>query len=79
MRKKKILEKDNSKGFNHHKGRDSVDSSEKDKERSKFGRKYQKLSLCHDKFEIIISGIFQLILQINYSVLHSIRCGPGQK
>ena len=48
------------------------------KERSKFGRKYQKLSLCHDKFEII-SDIFQLILQINYSVLHSIRCSPGQK
>lgn len=76
---KKILEKDDSKGFDHHKGRDSVDSSEKeDKERSKFGRKYQKLSLCHDKFEII-SGIFQLILQINYSVLHSIRCSPRQK
>ena len=27
---KKILEKDNSKGFDHHKGRDSVDSSEKE-------------------------------------------------
>ena len=40
-------------------------TEKEDKERSKFGRKYKKLSLCHDKFEIIISGIFQLILQTN--------------
>lgn len=40
-------------------------TEKEDKEKSKFGRKYKKLSLCHDKFEIIISGIFQLILQTN--------------
>lgn len=40
-------------------------TEKEDKERSKFGRKYKKLSLCHDKFEIIISGIFKLILQTN--------------
>ena len=41
-------------------------TEKEDKERSNFGRKYKKLSLCHDKFEIIISGIFKLILQHVY-------------
>lgn len=40
-------------------------TEKEDKERSNFGKKYKKLSLCHDKFEIIISGIFQVILQTN--------------